>query len=62
MESEGSDLVTLSYREYTRLVDDSFLLQCLRNAGVDNWEGFEDAINAYDLENAIGVHNYGEDK
>lgn len=39
-----SDQVTISAKEYERLVEDSNLLNALRAAGVDNWEGWDVAI------------------
>lgn len=33
--------------EYEELVSDSKFLQALRNAGVDNWEGYEFAIDEF---------------
>ena len=32
-------LITIPLDEYNDLVDASFRLQCLEDAGVDNWEG-----------------------
>jgi hypothetical protein len=40
-------MVTISKKEYDQLVDDSFFLNCLRNAGVDNWEWYESALDEY---------------
>lgn len=42
-----SKTVTISQEEYDELVDDQILLDCLRNAGVDNWEGWDFAIEQY---------------
>ena len=41
------DVVTISMKEYDSLLDDAFLLQCLRNAGVDNWEGYHYAMQEF---------------
>lgn len=41
------DMVTISKKEYDSLVEDAFLLQCLRNAGVDNWDGHDHALREY---------------
>ena len=41
------DVVEISQEEYDQLVDDALLLNCLRNAGVDNWDGWDFAIEAY---------------
>ena len=40
-------MVEISQEEYDQLIDDSLLLNCLRNAGVDNWDGWDFAIEAY---------------
>ena len=45
------DMITISVKEYEELQDDSFLLNCLRNAGVDNWEGWDYALEEYHGEN-----------
>lgn len=39
-----SDTVTISGTEYVRLLEDSQLLNALRAAGVDNWEGWDHAL------------------
>ena len=38
------ETVTISKKEYESLLDDSLFLNCLRRAGVDNWQGIEEAI------------------
>mgnify|MGYP003402366186 CR=1 FL=1 len=38
------ETVTISKREYDDLLKDQFWLQCLEEAGVDNWGGIEEAI------------------
>lgn len=43
--------VSISLKEYSKLLDDSSLLNCLRNAGVDNWCGYEEAQEMYGNEN-----------
>lgn len=40
-------MVTLSVEQYDRLVEASLFLDCLRNAGVDNWCGYGDAQAMY---------------
>jgi hypothetical protein len=37
--------VTISKEEYESLLKDSETLNALRNHGVDNWDGYEDAIS-----------------
>lgn len=41
------DMVTISKKEYESLLDDADLLRCLQNAGVDNWEGYGDAMREF---------------
>ena len=36
--------VTISLEAYATLMNDSKALQALQNAGVDNWEGYEAAM------------------
>ena len=39
--------VTISFTEYLILKEDSLMLQCLNEAGVDNWEGYSDACQLF---------------
>ena len=41
------ETVTIHKKVYESLIDDSFMLQCLENAGVDNWSGYEYAMEEY---------------
>lgn len=36
-------MVTITEKEYNRLLSDSRFLQALQEAGVDNWDGYSDA-------------------
>lgn len=36
--------ITITNDEYQRLLKNSIELECLISIGVDNWEGFEDAM------------------
>lgn len=38
------ETVTITKKEYDDLLKDSEWLSCLEAAGVDNWQGYEDAI------------------
>lgn len=38
------DMVTIPKSEYKRLIEREDWLQCLEAAGVDNWQGMEEAI------------------
>ena len=40
-------MITITKEEYDDLWDDKHFLQCLRNAGVDNWEGYDFAVEEY---------------
>jgi PHD/YefM family antitoxin component YafN of YafNO toxin-antitoxin module len=37
----NEETVTISKKEYESLKEDARWLQCLENAGVDNWEGYD---------------------
>lgn len=43
----AKETVTIPKKEYDELLDDSHLLNCLRAVGVDNWQGWDDAIDMY---------------
>jgi hypothetical protein len=36
--------VIITREEYDKLLEDSRMLRALENAGVDNWEGFQHAV------------------
>ena len=38
------ETITISKKEYESLLEDQKLLQCLQGAGVDNWSGYDYAI------------------
>lgn len=40
-------VVTMSVADYEKLEEDSMFLNCLRGAGVDNWDGYEVAQEAF---------------
>ncbi len=42
-------IVTLTEDEYKELESDSLLLNCLKECGVDNWAGYEDALEIHFL-------------
>lgn len=44
---DKSDMVTIPRKEYDDLLDDSLLLNCLEGAGVDNWQGYDYAMEEY---------------
>jgi hypothetical protein len=38
------ETITISKKEYTELLEDQWFLECLKGAGVDNWEGYDEAV------------------
>lgn len=46
------EMVTITKAEYERLIDNSELLSCLRACGVDNWGGWDDAMEMFREEEA----------
>ena len=40
--------ITIDYAEYDKLLRREFFLCCLEEAGVDNWEGYEEAQDIRD--------------
>jgi hypothetical protein len=47
VEVNNEEMITITKAEYDELQDDATLLNCLRNAGVDNWDGWDFAIEEY---------------
>ena len=43
----NDETITITRKEYDELQDDALLLNRLRYAGVDNWQGWDYAIEAY---------------
>lgn len=43
-EDSNKNTITISSKEYEDLVFDSKTLLCLEKAGVDNWEGYDSAM------------------
>lgn len=43
----NQEMVTISKKEYESLLDDSFKLSCFEGAGVDNWCGYDYAMQEY---------------
>lgn len=41
-------MITLTENEYASLLDDRMFLYALRSAGVDNWDGYDYALELYD--------------
>lgn len=45
--NEDSGSITISKQKYERLIESKKLLQALQNAGVDNWEGYDSALESF---------------
>lgn len=41
------ETVTITKKHYNDLLEDSRLLQCLQNAGVDNWDWYSEALKEF---------------
>ena len=46
----NKEMVTITKEEYDELKRDSFFLACLENAGVDNWEWYDEARTIFQEE------------
>jgi hypothetical protein len=44
---DQEETVTITKKQYQELLDDSLILNCLRNNGVDNWEWYGEAMDEY---------------
>jgi hypothetical protein len=44
---KNKENVTIPKAEYERLLNDSEMLNCLVACGVDNWQGYDDAMELY---------------
>jgi hypothetical protein len=40
-------MVTITQEEYNELLEDSWFLECLECAGVDNWDGYSYATEMF---------------
>lgn len=47
---EERQQICITVAQYEELLDDQKLLDALRACGVDNWEGWDDAIRLYNGE------------
>lgn len=45
--NDADKTITITVEEYQKLLDRDLMLACLENCGVDNWEGAEDAADAF---------------
>jgi len=42
--SEEKEMVTITLDEYEELLEAQRFLDCLEGAGVDNWQGYSEAV------------------
>ena len=42
---DTNETITISLKEYKRLIESQKMLSALRCGGVDSWEGYEEAVN-----------------
>ena len=47
MPQEENETITISKKAYDELYNDSLLLTCLENGGVDNWTWYGEAYQEY---------------
>ena len=47
VETQPPKMVTITEAEYYNLIEKDVLLSCLENQGVDNWDGYDEAIKEY---------------
>lgn len=52
--NKDDDLIQVSAKHYQDLIRDSRWLECLENAGIDNWDGYDYAQEEY-------FETYGDD-
>lgn len=45
--SDSNETITIPKKQYEDMKRKLYWLECLRSCGVDNWEGFEFAIDEY---------------
>lgn len=43
----NEEMITITREEYDSLLDSQNILDCLQSAGVDNWDGYEEALEGY---------------
>lgn len=41
------ETITITRKEYKKLLEDSDKLRCLENSGVDNWEWYDEAMKEF---------------
>lgn len=43
----SGDVVTIGVTDYEELLEDSMKLQALQDVGVDNWDGYSEAMKLF---------------
>ncbi len=43
----GNERITIDFEEYVKLIEAQKELEALKVAGVDSWEGYQEAMNIY---------------
>lgn len=51
-----SNMVTITEERFNQLLDSELWLNCLENAGVDNWEGYDFACEEYQARTEEGEY------
>ena len=44
MEQTPDEMITITKKEYDQLISDQEFLNALQGAGVDNWDGYDEAL------------------
>jgi len=47
LEHDPDGYITIQIKEYQKLCDDQWFLECLKSHGVDNWDGYDEACSEY---------------
>lgn len=45
------EMIAITKAEYDQLIEESIMLDCLKAAGVDNWDGYELAMEMFENSN-----------
>lgn len=48
MDEIKEEVITITLKEYNQLLEDSKILRALEGAGVDNWDGYDYAMESLD--------------
>jgi len=52
----GDELITITKAEYFKLLDDQAMLDSLIECGVDNWDGFDYALELQEQDETFGTN------